>query len=316
LARRIGSMNSPRVCIIVLNWNGLEDTVECLESLQKVTYPDYHVVVVDNGSAGQDARTLRERFGGWAAVVENERNYGYAGGNNIGIRYAVENYNPSYLLLLNNDTVVDPEFLASMVEVAGSDPAIGIVGPKIYSYDERDRIQSAGGSFDWWSLYRSVRGAGLIDRGQLDQVTEVDWVSGSALLISREAVENVGLLYPAYFVYSEEVDWCARCKRAGYKVVFAPMAKLWHKCAWTPRGMGKLQLYYIMRNRYIFMKRNATQAQFVFFFVHYTLRSLFVSPFSIALRQRNPGLLPTFYRAVFAGIASSVTGSRGSEERL
>ena len=310
------TLKCPRVSVIVLNWNGLDDTIECLESLRKVDYPDYRVVVVDNGSTGWDSRVLRERFGGWAVVVENDRNYGYAEGNNIGIRYAVKHYDPSYLLLLNNDTVVDPGFLSAMIEGALTDPAIAIVGPKIYWYDERERIQSAGGSFEWWSLHRSVRGAGEVDRGQFDQMTEVDWVSGSALLISQDAVQKVGLLYPAFFAYSEEIDWCARCKRVGYKVWFAPGARVWHKCAWTPRGISALQLYYMMRNRYLFMRRNASKTQFAFFFVHYTLRSLLVSPVSILLHHRNPKLLLTSFNAVFAGIAWSVIGPRGTEERL
>ena len=125
-------MKSPKVSIIILNWNGLNDTVECLESLDKVTYPDYQVIVVDNGSTGGDARTLRERFGDYVHIIENDKNYGYTGGVNIGIKYALNNLAADYILLLNNDTIVDPEFLTKMVELAESDNSIGIVGAGVY----------------------------------------------------------------------------------------------------------------------------------------------------------------------------------------
>ena len=113
-------MDYPKVSIIVLNWNGLDDTIECLESLRDVTYPNYRVIVVDNGSAGDDVRILRERFEECAHIIANDRNYGFAEGNNIGMRYALDSFDPTYLLLLNNDTVVAPDFLDKLFKVADS----------------------------------------------------------------------------------------------------------------------------------------------------------------------------------------------------
>ncbi|GAG89310.1 unnamed protein product, partial [marine sediment metagenome] len=111
-------MNQPKVSIITLNWDGLEYTIECLASLKKITYPNYEVIVVDNGSKGNDAQVLEEKFGDYIHIIKNDMNYGSRGGVNIGMRYFLNNSNSDYLLLLDNDTVVDPEFLTEMVKVA------------------------------------------------------------------------------------------------------------------------------------------------------------------------------------------------------
>ena len=138
-------MNYPKVSIIILNWNGLEDTIECLESLKKITHPNYEVIVVDNGSEGNDAQMLQERFGDYIHIIRNDKNYGFAGGANIGMRYVLNNSAADYVLLLNNDTVVDPEFLTELVKVAEADPAIGITGGKIYYYDNPGQLQFVWG---------------------------------------------------------------------------------------------------------------------------------------------------------------------------
>ena len=124
----------PKVSIIILNWNGLDDTIECLESLQKITYPNYEVIVVDNGSRGNDAQVLREKFGDYIELIQNDKNYGYTGGNNIGIRYALHNSSWDYFLVLNNDTVVESGFLTELVNIAESAPSSGIAGPKIHLF--------------------------------------------------------------------------------------------------------------------------------------------------------------------------------------
>jgi hypothetical protein len=139
------STSHPKVSIIVLNWNGLEDTIECLESLRKITYPNYGVIVVDNGSEGNDVEVLKEKFGDYIHIIENDRNYGTAEGYNIGMRHAFESLASEYILLLNNDTVVDADFLIELVTVAERNGHIGMVGPVIYDYYDPTRVRSAGG---------------------------------------------------------------------------------------------------------------------------------------------------------------------------
>jgi len=294
---------NPKVSIIILNWNGLEDTVSSLQSLKKITYPNYDVILVDNGSKGNDAKVLRETFGDYIYIIENDKNYGFAEGCNIGMRYALKNSAPDYILLLNNDTTVAPDFLTEMVKVGEGDPSIGIAGPKVYSYHEPNRIQSAGALIHWWTGRAPLIGLGEIDRGQFDKIREVDWVSGCALLIKRTTIKDIGLLDSAYFAYVEEVDWCVRCKKSGYKVVFVPKAKIWHKADSARDETSSLPLYYTIRNQFLFMWKHSRKSQFISFFIKFLFGSLLL-PTIGALLHRHEYLktLSIYYRATYDGI--------------
>ena len=217
----------PRISIIILNWNGLKDTEECLESLKKITYPSYEVIVVDNGSAGDDIKVLRERFGEYIYIIENDRNYGFAQGNNIGINHALKG-GAEAILLLNNDTIVAADFLSELVNAAESDHKIGLAGPKIYFYHEPNKIWFAGGKISLFSA-SSNRGRGLVDKGQFDKVDYVDFVSGSCMLLKRSVLELAGGLDPVYFFGIEDVDMSLRATQAGFSNVFVPTSKIWHK---------------------------------------------------------------------------------------
>ena len=224
---------SPKVLVIILNWNGLEDTVECVESLGKIAYPDSRIIVVDNASQGDDVTLLRERFGDLIHVIENDRNYGFAEGNNIGIRYALDHHKPDYVLLLNNDTVVAPDCLDELVTAAEVSPDIGIAGPKIYYYDfagRRDVIWAAGGDIHRWRrwVYRG-RGWNDDDLPEYQRSSCVDWVSGAAMMIKRSVVNRLPALDSRYFFGDEDVDYCLRARRQGFEIVYVPTARVWHK---------------------------------------------------------------------------------------
>jgi GT2 family glycosyltransferase len=235
-------MQHPRVSIIILNWNGLSDTIECLESLRNVAYPDYEVVVVDNGSEGNDADALRQRFGDYIHVIENERNYGFAEGCNIGIRHSLRGSGIDYILLLNNDTTVAPDCLDELVKVAEGDPGIGIVGPKIYYYDfggRADVIWSAGGKIRWWHpwVYDGI-GTNECDAPRYNGLDSVDWVSGSAMMIKRSVLEMLSCLDPKYFFGNEDVEYCLRARKRGLKVVYVPTARVSHKVGKSRKKRG------------------------------------------------------------------------------
>lgn len=218
---------SQKASIIILNWNGLEDTIECLDSLKKITYPDYEVVVVDNASSGDDVRVLRERYGSSITVIANDRNYGFSEGNNIGMRHAM-NTGVEYLVLLNNDTVVDPEFLSELVRHAQDIPKAGILAGKIYYYYSPARLQSVGGYFNW--LFGTIREYGdREDRGQSDRVVDRDFVYANGMLIRRQVVEAISYLDTTFFFGIEEYDYSTRATRAGFRVVYVPTSKIWHK---------------------------------------------------------------------------------------
>ncbi len=219
----------PRVAVIILNWNGLKDTRECLDSIRKATYPNCRVVVVDNGSSGDDVAVLRSTCSDLIDLVVNDRNYGFSEGCNAGIRYAMANLSPDYLLLLNNDTIVALDFLDEMTRVALSDPRIGIVGPKIYYYDEPQRIWYAGGKINYWLGRMYHRGIGKPDSAAFSRTIDIDFASGCCMLISREVITQVGLLDPVFFFGNEDYDISIRAARRGYRLVYAPGARIWHK---------------------------------------------------------------------------------------
>jgi len=197
-------------------------------------------------------------------LIMNENNYGFAEGNNIAIRYALKALNPEYILLLNNDTVVDKIFLDELVNIAESDKMIGFVGPKIYYYDYHGRtdvINFAGGRLVMWRGKSIHVGLKEVDLGQHSDVSNVDYVEGSCLLARREVLKSEGLLDPAYFLYWEETDWCSRVRKAGFKLIYAPKAKIWHKIAASSKIRKPTTEYYITRNRTWFVLRNGSWLQ-------------------------------------------------------
>ena len=242
----------PKVSIIILNWNGLEDTAECLESLKKITYPNYKVIVVDNASSGDDVKVLRERFGDYIHIIQNDANYGFAEGNNIGMRYALTNCKLDYFLILNNDTVVAPGFLTELVKAAESDPHIAILGPKIFYYDfkgRKDVIWFAGGAVHWWrpAILQRLYTDDSSVQGPSGPVT-IDWVTGSAMMIRSSIIEQISLFDSRYFFGNEDVDYCLKARRHGLTVVYVPTAVIWHKVGasrkkWDP-GFANLAPHY------------------------------------------------------------------------
>jgi len=226
-------MNCPKVSIIILNWNGLEDTIECLESFKKVTYTNYEIIVVDNGSEGNDAQVLREKFAGYIRLVQNDSNLGCSKGFNAGIIYALENSRPDYIMIMNNDMVVAPDFIDELVRVAESNEQIGIVGPKIYYYDyngRKDVIWSAGGRIRLWSERIShTIGQNDDDSPKYQNLTTVDWISGAALLLKSVVAKKAGLLDPWYFFGYVDLDYSLRVRKHGFRIVYVPTAKVWHK---------------------------------------------------------------------------------------
>lgn len=253
--------DSPKVCIIILNWNGLRDTVECLESIRNIVYSNYEVVVVDNASSGNDTEVLKDKFGNSIQLIENPINSGFAEGCNIGMRYALgDNYPPDYFLLLNNDTIVAPDFLTKLVEVAESDAEIGIVGPMIYFYDTKGSnnvIWSASGNVCWWMVpFYWHLGYNQTDSPEYQVVREAGFVSGAAMMLKRHVVEEISFLNSHYFFGYEEIECCLKARKMGYKIIYVPDAKIWHKerrryeVGYNPSLTNPALYYYLVRNNF------------------------------------------------------------------
>lgn len=245
-----------KVYIIVLNWNGKDDTLDCLQSLHSTNYDNYRVVLVDNGSEDDSVKAVREKFPE-VEVVETGKNLGFAGGNNVGIEYAIK-AGTDYVFLINNDTTVHPDYLKELVDVAESDVKIGAVGSKIMYYSEPERIWFVGGKINWLKNKGEHIGLDEIDKGQFDEIREVDYLTGCALLVKREVVEKVGVLEDDYFLYYEDADYSLRIQNAGYKTVYAPKSKIYHKVSRSTKPGSSSYVYYHVRNGLVNARRNGS----------------------------------------------------------
>jgi GT2 family glycosyltransferase len=225
----------PSVAVIVLTWNGRDLTLDCLDSLAKVSTPGVRIIVVDNASSDGTAEAIRSRFGTRVPVLVNPRNLGYAGGNNVGIEHALA-AGAAFILLLNNDTVVDPVFLDEMLRDMAANPEAGIAGPKTYFLSPPDRIWFAGGEISLWKGTARHVGIRATDRGQYDTAREVGYVSGCALFARAAVFERIGMLDTGYRAYFEDADFCMRAHAAGFAVRYVPTAKVWHRISASTGG--------------------------------------------------------------------------------
>jgi len=269
---------NPKVSVIILNWNGWEDTIECLESLNQITYPNYDIVLIDNDSKDDSIEKIidycqgkikpKSKFFSYSSnnkpieifdysnveteentgrftkkyhqlphnkrliLIRNNKNYGFAEGNNIGIRFALDMFSPEYILLLNNDTVVEPNFLSEMVKTGEMDNKIAIIGPKTYLYnfnDHDDVVWSVGGNINLsrYPGYHDIEleNIKLINKNSL---LEVDWISGAVMLIKTKMLPKK-FLNSDFFFGCEDVDLCINMEERGFKMVTNLKSEVWHK---------------------------------------------------------------------------------------
>jgi len=260
-----------KVFLVILNWNGGKMTLNCLKSLKAIKNDNFsiEVIVIDNGSTDDSIKRI-QKAEPMIVILENKDNLGFAEGNNVGIKYALEK-GADYICLLNNDTRVKPDFLEELVKEAQSDEKIGLVGGKIYfekgyeffknKYSESERgkvIWYAGGLIDWNNIYASHRGVDEVDTGQYDQTTETEYVNGCLMLGTREVFKKVGLFDKRYYLYFEDADLSLRAKRRGFKVVFCPKAVIWHLNSGSSGSGSSLHDYFITRNRLVFGMKYAS----------------------------------------------------------
>lgn len=227
-------MLGPVLTVVVLNWNNLQDTVECLDSLARVLHPGLRTLLVDNGSTDGSETALRERFP-HLAILQTGTNLGFAGGNNAGIRRALQD-GADLVLLLNNDTTVDPGFASALVDAVGANPGAGMACPKILLHDRPDLLWYAGASFHPWLGWGRHRGHGQRDQGQFDRAEETGRPTGCALLVTRAFCESVGLLREDFFCYAEDLEWGLRARSAGFSILYVPASRVWHKVSRSTGG--------------------------------------------------------------------------------
>lgn len=246
----------PSVAVIVLTWNQRDLTLDCLKSLAKLDYPAnrLEIIVVDNGSVDGTANAIRNSAS-WVTVLENDENLGFAEGNNTGIRHVMQGQ-ADYVMLLNNDTVVAHDMLRRLLVVAEAEPCIGIVTPKIYYFDQPTRIWCAGADVDLATGRTRRLRAEEDDNEETEMPHNVGFASGCGICLKRSVIEDIGLLDSRFFLYYEETDWCLRAIRAGWRVVYVPEAKMWHKVSATMGTNSPATEYYMNRNVLLFLRKN------------------------------------------------------------
>lgn len=220
---------SPFVGIVILTWNQREDTLACLESVFELDYPNFKVMIVDNGSVDGTSEAIRSQFPDVALIV-NETNIGVPAADNQGIEHFLRQ-GADYVLILNNDTVVDRLFLSELVKAAEAHPDVGMTVPKIYYYGENNLLWSAGAEWRRFPPRVVITGFGKQDGPAYSVQRELDYATGCATLVKRRALETVGLLDPVYFMYQEDYDYSERLREANYKIVYVPTSVMWHKAS-------------------------------------------------------------------------------------
>jgi GT2 family glycosyltransferase len=285
----------PLVSIITLNWNTTAVTCEFLTSIQEQnTYKNIEVIVVDNAS-DQDPTSAIQSIVPSAKIIRNKKNVGFSAGNNIGIKAA----GGKYLFIVNNDTEFTPQLIESLLNVFQNNPDAGIVCPKFHYYFNKGVIEYAG--------YRPVNiftgrngmiGNGENDRGQYDRLSKTNYAHGGAMMVSRTAIENVGLLPELFFLYYEELDWSVKFKKKGYSIYFQPEALIYHKESMSTGKTNPLKTFYLTRNRILFMRRNMPAHGFSVFVIYFIL---FTVPKNslVFLLKRQTKHLKSFWKGIW-----------------
>lgn len=253
---RLPAMTPPAVAMVLLNYNGLEDTRKCLASIERVDYRPLLAIVVDNASQEDPTKVLQTEFP-WCTIIRSEKNQGWAGGNNIGIRYALDKKS-DYVILLNNDTVVSEEIVSRLMDAVSGHAEFGIVGPVINAMDHRDRVQTDG------CLFNRANAPGFflrkvvpLKRCSPPEITEVDIVNGCCMMISSSVFHTIGLIDERFFLIHEESDYCLRAREAGFYCGVIGESLVWHKhsASFTRAGNWR-QRYYDVRNLFLLLRKH------------------------------------------------------------
>ncbi|MDD9948909.1 MAG: glycosyltransferase family 2 protein [candidate division Zixibacteria bacterium] len=292
----------PHVTIVILNWNREADTLECLDSLARMDYPSFAIVVVDNGSTDGSPEAI-ERWGHEhlpLTLIRNGENLGFVRGSNQGMRHALST-DTEYVFLLNNDTVVEPDALSLLVATAERSVDTGMAGPKIYQYGKDNVLDSAGTRDIPWLAQGFLIGHGEEDHGQYDYPGDLPYVTGTALLVKRAVLEKVGLMDEDYFCYFDDFDWGLKARRAGFKLLLEPRAVVHHKGSQTAGFNSPFYVHHMVRSRILFARKNVPFLPFLFAFLPYLLLYRYLRPAFPLLVHRKWFHLRSLHRGIHEG---------------
>lgn len=261
-----------KVCAVILNWNGGDLTVGCLEALQKSDYPDLTCVIVDNGSTDGSLEQIVKLYPR-VAVIKNPANVGFAEGCNQGIALGLRQ-GADYLLMLNNDTRMDVAMISMLVRTALDHEDRAATLPKIYLDNDPARLWFVRGEVNYWTGMFSNPAYNLIDDGRFDSPHDAEYASGCCILMPKPVVERVGGFDSSFFSYVEDVEWSIRCRRAGFRLIVCPSARLWHGVSATGKKNLSMMRYLLTRNHLWTLRRHASPTQLATSMFFLPLRSI------------------------------------------
>lgn len=246
--------NQPLVSVVTVNYNQSQVTCEFLESFQKITYKAIEIFVVDNDSPSDNPDIIKEKYPD-ITLLKTEKNLGFAGGNNVALKYC----KGKYVLLINNDTEVDPGFLEPLVNLLESNSNIGMVNPRVQYFHSPGIIQHAGYTpFNFITIRNFSIGYGQKDNGQFENISESGSTFGAAMMVPLKVIKDVGMMADIFFLYYEEHDWAAHIKRAGYKTYYNGKSLVYHKESVSTGKDSPFKIYYLTRGRILFARRNTS----------------------------------------------------------
>ncbi|ADD08062.1 glycosyltransferase family 2 protein [Candidatus Aciduliprofundum boonei] len=337
-------LRKPKVSIIILNWNGWRDTIECLESVYQLDYPNYDVVVVDNASTDDSIQKIKKYAKGGLPVkskffnynptikpisvfeidengfnyfnlkeyerinpnkrmivIKNHQNYGYAGGNNIGIEFALHYLNPEYIYILNNDVVVEKNNLKELVKVFSIDTKIGFVSPIQLYYDKPEIVNNTGAEI----IFSKAKSTHLNNGINISKVhistKEIPSLSGAAMLVKKEVFKKVGVLNDFFFLYWEETEFIFRAKKFGYKAYMCGRTKIWHKVSVSTKKINLTVLYFDNRNRIIVSKQYAKNKE-LFLLCLYLIYEIIKFALSSIVKYHSIKRFFVYIHGIFSGL--------------
>lgn len=298
------SESSPLISIITLTWNQTKITCEFLESTRKFNYKNYEIIVCDMGSDIDPTEEINAGNYPNTRVIRSEKNLGFSGGNNWGIRQA----KGDYIFIVNNDTEVTPDLLDVLLQPFFENKEIGVTCPKIRFYHHPDTIQYAGfHPINTYTGRTTAVGSLEKDNGQHDTPGFTYGAHACAMLVKREVIEKVGIFPEKFFIYYEEWDWSCRILKAGFKIYYQPKGLIYHKESITMGKKSAIKVYYHTRNRILFMRRNTNILQFFFFMVFFSFLAAPKAIFKFALTKQFQHL-----KSYIKGITWNLTASKYS----
>ncbi len=293
-------MERVNLAIIILNWNGIADTLECLKSLSQClvafTFP-YEIIVVDNNSQDESIPILQKQPG--ITALLNRENRGFAAGVNSGIKLAQE-HGANFFVILNNDTILDTNFLMPLLEVFQKDPKAGIAAPKIKYYSPDNRLWFAGGAFRWPRIIGRMIGLDEVDQKKYDCIKTIDFATGCCMLFSDSLIQNIGLFDERFFFYQEDIDFSFRAGKAGFTIWYQPLSVIRHKVAQSTKNDIPLRLFYQGQSRMLFFRKHIHGIKYCLVLGFELIRLIRTAISCLGYQNRN-ALIQSYIKGLWSG---------------